>query len=45
MLFGLDDALKLTVDVFFPPPTLESQDDAQKTVYKVDGYKDNENMW
>ena len=36
----VDDALRLTVDVLFPPPP-----QPRKELYGVTGYKDNENMW
>lgn len=37
----VDDALKLTVDVLFPPPSQS----ACGAVYSVPGYSDQENMW
>eukprot|EP00826_Nyctotherus_ovalis_P047239 TRINITY_DN5413_c0_g1_i9.p1 TRINITY_DN5413_c0_g1~~TRINITY_DN5413_c0_g1_i9.p1 ORF type:complete len:363 (+),score=99.11 TRINITY_DN5413_c0_g1_i9:1169-2257(+) len=37
----IDDALKLTVDVLFPPPSQS----AYGAVYPVAGYNDQENMW
>lgn len=45
----IDDAFKLTLDVYFPPPK-DQQGEACKasgtgTAYKVEDYKDNENMW
>jgi len=37
----IDDALKLTVDVIFPPHSESSQ----RKVYPVEGYDDKENIW
>jgi len=43
----IDDAFKLTLDVHFPPPKDQVKEDQGKSseAYKVDGYKDNENIW
>jgi len=45
----IDDAFKLTLDVQFPPPKdqqgKEEGSRASSGAYKVEGYKDNENIW